>query len=66
MISDTDFASYADDNSPYVIGKGIGEVIQLLEHGSFELFQWCNGNQMKANEDKSHFLTKTSLFKKRQ
>ena len=49
MMGDTDFASYADDNTPYVVGKDINEIIQSLEDGSLKLFQWFKDNQMKAN-----------------
>ena len=31
MMSDTDFASYADDNTPYVSVDTIDEVIKRLE-----------------------------------
>ena len=49
MMSDTDFAGYADDNTPYVSADTIDEVIKRLETASVILFKWFADNQMKAN-----------------
>ena len=38
-MNEIDFASYADDNTPYRIAKNNDEVIQSLEHDSMMLFQ---------------------------
>ena len=40
FCNDIDFASYADDNTPYCIGKGPEEVISQLEKSSKSVFQW--------------------------
>ena len=56
MMSDTDFASYADDNTPYVSADTIDEVIKRLETVSVKLFKWFADNQMKANQDKCHLI----------
>ena len=56
MMSDTDFASYADDNTPYVSADTIDEVIKRLETASVKLFKWFADNQMKANQDKCHLI----------
>ena len=56
MMSDTDFASYADDNTPYVSADTIDEVIKRLETVSVNLFKWVADNQMKANQDKCHLI----------
>ena len=56
MMSDTDFASYADDNTPYVSADTIDEVIKRLETASVNLFKWFADNQMKANQDKCHLI----------
>ena len=37
MMSDTDFASYADDNTPYVLADTIDVVIKRLETASVNL-----------------------------
>ena len=49
MMTDTDFASYADDHTPYVAADTIDEVIKRLETASVKLFKWFANNQMKAN-----------------
>ena len=51
------FASYAGDNTPYVVKNNIGSVIKSLENTSVELFEWFSDNQRKANLDKCHFIT---------
>ena len=48
----TDFASYADDNTPYFSADAIDEVIKRLKTASVKLFKWFADNQMKANQDK--------------
>ena len=55
-MNETDFASYADDNTPYRTANTIDEIIQSLEHVSVMLFQWFSDNQMKANISKCHLL----------
>ena len=40
MMSDTEFASYADDNTPYVSADTIDEVLKRLETVSVNLFKW--------------------------
>ena len=47
MMSDTDFASYADDNTPSVSADTIDEVIKRPETASVKLFKWFADNQMK-------------------
>jgi hypothetical protein len=59
IMKDTEFASYADDNTPYVSGKNSDEVISLLEEKSRVLFAWFEKNQMKANPEKCHLLLST-------
>ena len=52
----TDFASYADDNTPYALGDRMND-IKSLEDDSINLFKWFLDNQMKANSDKCHLIT---------
>ena len=59
IINEIDFASYADDNTPYVVGNNIEDVIIKLQNASLALFQWFYDNQMKANPDKCHFIRST-------
>ena len=39
-LSETDFANYADDNTPYAEADNIDEVITILENDSIQLFKW--------------------------
>ena len=57
MMRDTDFASYADDNTPYVSADTIDDVVKRLETAFVKLFKWFADNQMKANQDKRHLIT---------
>lgn len=56
IIPDMEFASYADDNTPYSSGNSIEEVISSLEAKSNNLFEWFGNNYMKANPSKCHLL----------
>ena len=56
VIKDTDFASYADDNTIYDIGDSINDVIVSLQDKSEKLFQWFSDNQLKGNTDKCHLI----------
>ena len=56
VMCKTDFASHADDNTPYVSGISI-DGIKSLEDGSITFFKWCLDNQMKRNSNKCHFIT---------
>ena len=55
-MNETDFASYADDNTLYVTGKSTEDVINSLENVSIKLFKWFTDNQMKAKKNKCHLL----------
>ena len=55
-MNETDFASYADDNTSYRTANTIDEVIESLENDSMMLFQWFSDNQMKVNISKCHLL----------
>ena len=54
---ETDFLSYADDNTPYVSGESIDDVIKSLEDEPLNSFKWFLDNQMKANSDQCHLIT---------
>ena len=56
VMKDFEFASYADDNTPYATGENIEDLIIKLQNASKTLFQWFTDNQMKANPDKCHFI----------
>ena len=56
IMNETDFASYADDNTPHRAANTVDEVIQSPEHDSIMLSQWFSDNQMKADISKCHLL----------
>ena len=56
IMKETDFSSYAVDNTPYRTVDTIEEVIKLLERDSTMLFKWFSDNRMKANISKCHLL----------
>ena len=61
--NDIDFESYADDDTPYCIGKTPEEVISQLEKSSKSIFEWFENNGLKGNPDKCHlFLSKNDNF----
>ena len=53
VISKTDFTSYADDNTRYISGNSIENVIKSY-NDSKNLFKRLLDNQMKANCNKFH------------
>ena len=57
-MKETDFSSYADDNTPYRIAGTIEEVIKLLKRDSTMLFKCFSDNQMKANISKCYLIVK--------
>ena len=54
------FASYVDEDTPYVSHKDKEEVTQSLEKASKVLFKWFSDNLMEGNADKCHLLVNTS------
>ena len=52
----TEFASYADDNTPYNCGQNFVEVIRSLCETLIGLFKWYEDNFFKANIDKCHLF----------
>ena len=54
-----DIANYADDNTPYVSGRSIEEVVTSLEEVSEVIFQWFRDNQFQGNASKCHVLLST-------
>ena len=58
--NDVDIASYADDNTPYVIADDINGVITSLEKASKALFECFENNLLKSNAYKCHLLVSSS------
>ena len=60
ILNNVDVASYADDNTPYVIADDINGVITSLEKTSKALFEWFENNLLKSNANKCHLLVSSS------
>jgi len=60
MIKDVDFASFADDTTPYVECETENIVLEKLTKASLDLFEWFDNNQMKANPEKCNFITNSN------
>ena len=43
-MREPDFASHADDNTPYVSGDSIDDVFKTFEDDSINLFKWFLDN----------------------
>ena len=57
IIFETDFVNYAVDNTPYVLGDSIDDVIKSFEDDSIIFSKWFLDKQMKANSNKRHLIT---------
>ena len=60
ILNDVDIASYADDNTPYVIADDVNGVIASLEKALKTLFKCFENNLLKSNADKCHLLVNSS------
>ena len=56
IMNETDFASYADNNTSYLAANNIEDVMIKLKNASLTLSRWFYDNQMKANPDKCYFI----------
>ena len=57
IVNKIDFASHADDNTPFVSGNRLDDILDSLEITSLKLFDWFSNNQKKENLDNCHLLT---------
>ena len=55
-VNDTDIASYADCNTPYMIADNVGNLITSLEQAFSVLLEQFQSNLLKSNADKCHLL----------
>ena len=58
-MNDEDIASYGDDNTPYVSGRDIDEIIRFLEESLLVIIQMVCDNQFQENVSKCHVLLST-------
>ena len=56
-IDDLDFASFADDNTPYSCLSDMISVLGQLKGGIDKIFDWFKKNFLKGNADKCHLIT---------
>ena len=54
---DLDFASYADDTTPYICEQDFSSINNVLEPNVNTLFNWFRQDFLMANSGKSQFLT---------
>ena len=52
VMKETEFTSYADDNT----GNTIEDVISSLQESPEKLFRWFSDNQMQGNSGKCHLI----------
>ena len=61
MVDNIDIASYADDYTPYSVGKSQCDLETKLQKASVKLFKWFHENGLKANQEKYHFLSSLDM-----
>ena len=59
IMNPHDVANYADNNTPYVSGKNIHEIVKSLEEASRRIFKWFSDNQLEENASICHLLLST-------
>ena len=60
IVTSTDIAKYADENTPYATANDIDSLIASLEEASKSLFTWCDNNLQKKNGDKCQLLVSSN------
>ena len=61
MVDNIDIASYADDNTPYSVGKSQHDLETKFQKALVKCFKWFHENGLKANQDKCHFLSSLEI-----
>ena len=61
MVDNIDIASFADDNTPYSVGKSQCDLETKLQKTSVKLLKWFHENDLKANQGKCHFLSSLDI-----
>ena len=56
-IDDLDFASFADDITPYSCLSAMTSVLGQLNRGIDKIFDWFKKKFLKGNADKCHLIT---------
>ena len=61
MVDNIDIVNYADDNTTYSVGKSQCELEAKLQKASVNLFKLFQENGLKANQNKSDFLSSLNI-----
>ena len=61
VVDNIDIASYADDNTPYSVGKSQCDLERKLQKVSVKLFKCFYENGFKANQDKCDSLSSLDI-----
>ena len=62
IVNEIDFASYADDNTPFVSDSRLDYVLNFLEKASSKLSDSFSNHQMRAIPDQCDPLTSATTF----
>ena len=62
MVDNIDIAGYADDSTPYRVGKRQCGQETKLKKVSVKRFKWFHENGLKANQDACHCLDINTKF----
>ena len=57
----TDFAGYADDNTPYAYSSKIEHALTNLQGASEKLFSWFSANHLVVSAGKCDLITSSNL-----
>ena len=60
-INNLDFASFADDNTPYSCLSCMISVFDQLKGGIDKIFDWFTKHLLKGKADKCHLLTSSKI-----
>ena len=60
-VSDLEYASFADDTTPYSCLPEMIHILEKLEKGMQSMFDWFSENFLKANADKCHLIASSKV-----
>ena len=58
--NDIDIASYADENTQFMVADNVNDLFTSLEQASNALFEWFKNNLLKSDASKCHLLVITN------
>ena len=60
-VRDLEYASFADDTTPYSCLPEMTPILEKLEKGIQSMFDWFSENFLKANADKCHLIASSKV-----